>query len=219
MLKNILKIFQKNTKQDILNKNIHTFTRELKNTSIKALVIADRSPYEPIKNILEKNNDIELIITLWDLEYLDISYLKNITNIPKIGIYWNHCDWHYLEHLWIKNLHLETFDIKWIKFWWFEWCVRYKKNEYAKMYTQEEATELFKDFESVDILVSHNAPFWIQDAKDPSHIWFKIFNEYIKKKHPKYLLHGHTDPEEKNTKYIDTEVIFLYWSEIINLEF
>jgi hypothetical protein len=64
MLKNILKIFQKNTKQDILNKNIHTFTRELKNTSIKALVIADRSPYEPIKNILEKNNDIELIITL-----------------------------------------------------------------------------------------------------------------------------------------------------------
>ena len=185
---------------------------------MKVLIIADRSPYEPIKDILNKNKDIELIITLWDLEYYDISYLQ-VLDIPKIWIYWNHCDWFYLEQLGIKNLHLDTFDIKWIKFWGFEWSIKYKESKYSKMYTQEEAEKLFKDFEKIDILITHSPPFWIHDANDNAHIWLKAFNNYIKNKNPKYLLHWHTYPKDKKHIYMDTEILYIYWSEIIDLKF
>ena len=146
---------------------------------IKALIIADKKPEPWIKNILDNNPDIELIITLWDLEFFDISYLIDVKNIPKIWIYWNHCDWLYLEQLWINNLHLHIFNFKWIKFWWFEGSIRYKESSYAKMYTQEEAFELLEDFEKVDILITHNPPFWVHDELDPSHIWFEALLKYM----------------------------------------
>ncbi len=186
---------------------------------IKILFIADRAPYEPIENILEKNKNIELIITLWDLEYSDIKYLENVKNIPKIWIYWNHCDWEYLEKLWIINLHLKTFEFKWIKFWWFEWSIKYKKSDYLKMYTQDEVNNLMKDFEPVNVLITHNSPFWIHDEDDSAHIWFKAINKYIEEKRPNYLFHWHTHLQEKITVKNNTRINFIYWSEVREIKF
>jgi Icc-related predicted phosphoesterase len=87
------------------------------------------------------------------------------------------------------------------------------------MYTQKEAEELFKNFEKVDVLITHSPPFWIQDNNDYPHIWLKTFNNYIKNKNPKYLLHWHTYPKDKKTIYMNTEILYTYWSNIIELKF
>ena len=79
---------------------------------MKTLVLADRPPSRPIKEILAENPDIELIITLGDLYFYDIQELANITHIPKIGVYGNHCDGRYMDMLGIINLHLKTFEYK-----------------------------------------------------------------------------------------------------------
>ena len=184
---------------------------------IKALVIADKKPEWWIKSILDINPDIDIIITLWDLEFYDISYLMDITKIPKIWVYWNHCDWLYMDQLWINNLHLKIFSFKWIKFWWFEWSIKYKESRYSKMYTQEEAYWLLKNFEKVDILITHNPPFWIHDETDISHIWFKALLDYIENNKPKYLLHWHTYHSIEENVVWDTKIIYTSWYKIIDL--
>lgn len=77
---------------------------------MKTLVLADRPPSRPIKEILTDNPDIELIITLGDLYFYDIQELANVIHIPKIGVYGNHCDGRYMDILGITNLHLKTFE-------------------------------------------------------------------------------------------------------------
>jgi hypothetical protein len=51
---------------------------------MKILILADREPTKPLKDILNENTDIDLIITLGDLYYMDIEAFKDFPNIPKI---------------------------------------------------------------------------------------------------------------------------------------
>lgn len=59
---------------------------------MKLLLIADKKPQKSIKQIIVENSNIDAIITLWDLEIMDIFELWEINHIPKIWVYWNHCD-------------------------------------------------------------------------------------------------------------------------------
>lgn len=186
---------------------------------IKALIIADRKPEWWIKNILENNKDIDIIITLWDLEHGDLMYLMEVNNIPKIWVYGNHCDGLYMQYLGIKDLHLKTLKFNWIIFWWFEWSIKYKESKYAKMYTQEEAFTLLENLPKVDVLITHSPPFWIHDNKDISHIWFKALLKYIEEKQPKYLLHWHSYPDKEESVVWNTKVIYTIWNKILDLEF
>jgi len=164
------------------------------------LAIADRPPKESIKEILSKSS-VDLICTLGDLDYYSLIELKDIINIPKIGVYGNHCSGTYFEELGIKNMHLETFEYKSFTFGGFEGSVRYKADKYAPMYTQEEANELLKDFPKVDVMLCHCPPYGINDEPDEvSHQGFKALKDYVEKHSPQYLLHGHTYPK-------DTELI------------
>ncbi len=186
---------------------------------MKILVIADRPPREKIRSILSKN-PIELVCTLGDLDQFSIAELESITDIPKLGVYGNHDSGMYFEPLGIKNMHLTTFKYGGLVFGGFEGSVRYKDDPYAKMYTQEEATELLKDFPRVDVMLTHCPPYKINDEPEElPHQGFKALREYVERKKPKYLLHGHTYPIEDSivTKYIDTEIIYVYKDKIIDL--
>jgi len=181
---------------------------------MKILAISDRKP-ESLKQTLE-NNELDLIITLWDLEYSDIRELE-FTKITKIWVYWNHCTRWYMDIYWIKDLHLKTFEINGIIFWWFEWCVRYKKWNYF-MYTQEEANELIKQLPKVDILICHCPPRWINDNNDTSHYWFDALKFYVDKFSPKALFHWHTyDNWNFITKYKDTQIFYIEKWKILNI--
>lgn len=186
---------------------------------MKILAIADRPPKEKIKSILDKN-PIELICTLGDLDQFSIYELESITDIPKLGVYGNHDSGMYFDPLGIKNMHLSTFEYKGLVFGGFEGSVKYKDDPYAKMYTQEKATELLKDFPKVDVLLTHCPPYGVNDEPEElPHQGFKALREYVEQKKPKYLLHGHTYPTADNivTKLGDTEIIYVYEDKIIDL--
>ena len=108
---------------------------------MKILAIADRPPKKSIRQTVSEEK-IDLIITLGDLEYTQISELDFIKDIPKIGVYGNHCIPGYIDLLGITDLHLKTTTINGLTFGGFEGSHRYKKDEFAKMYTQEEALGL-----------------------------------------------------------------------------
>mgnify|MGYP001577203169 FL=1 len=187
---------------------------------MKILAIADRPPRKKIKMILDKN-PVELICTLGDLDQFSLEELKDMTNIPKLGVYGNHCSGMYFEPLGITNMHLKTFEFGGLVFGGFEGCVRYKNDPYAKLYTQEEAAELLKDFPRVDVMLVHCPPYGVNDEpKELAHQGYKALREYVEQKKPKYLLHGHTYPTVENIvkKFADTEIIYVFEDKLIDLQ-
>ena len=186
---------------------------------MKILAIADRPPKEKIKSILAQNS-VDLICTLGDLDPFILYELEDITNIPKLGVYGNHCSGNYFESLGITNIHLKTFEFGGLVFGGFEGCVRYKDDQHAKMYTQEEASKLLKNFPHVDVMLAHCPPYGINDEPEElSHQGYKALREYVETKKPKYLLHGHTYTAEGNLikKFMDTEIIYVFGDKLINL--
>ncbi|MGI5897815.1 MAG: metallophosphoesterase family protein [Candidatus Dojkabacteria bacterium] len=186
---------------------------------MKILAIADRPPREGISKLLSENL-IELILTLGDLDYMSLRELEDIQNIPKLGVYGNHCSGQYFEPLGITNLHLRIVEYGGLTFGGFEGSIRYKESEYAKMYTQEEASLLLKDFPHVDVMISHSPPFGINDEPDSdSHQGFKALREYIQLKNPKYFLHGHTYPtkETLQDRFENTSIVYIYQDCILEL--
>lgn len=184
---------------------------------MRILTIADRHPSKSIKSILNEN-PVDLICTLGDLHEADLQELAYIDTMPKIGVYGNHCSGNYFDNLHIINMHLRTFTYQKTIFGGFEGSVRYKESQYAKMYTQEEAFELLKNFPSVDVMITHSPPYGINDEPDTlSHQGFQALRQYVKEKKPHYLLHGHTYPtkETMTTKLYDTEIIYVYQEKII----
>jgi Icc-related predicted phosphoesterase len=187
---------------------------------MQILAIADRPPREKIKSILDKN-PVDLICTLGDLDQFSLSELVDIKNIPKIGVYGNHCSGMYFEPLGITNMHLKTFEIGGLVFGGFEGCVRYKKDPSVKMYTQEEASELLKDFPHVDVMLTHCPPYGVNDEPNElAHQGFKALREYVERKKPKYLLHGHTYPSSENlvTRFADTEIVYVYEDKLVEVQ-
>lgn len=186
---------------------------------MKILAIADR---QSRTNILEliNNNNIDLFCSLGDLEYFSLQELQQVNHIPKIGIYGNHCSGQYFEPLGITNLHLRTFEYLGLTFGGFEGSIRYKESNYAKMYTQNEATQLLENFPYVDVLISHSPPYGINDEPDSqTHQGFVALRKYIEEKQPRYFLHGHTYPSEEEIveEYLKTKIIYIYQDQILNL--
>ncbi len=183
------------------------------------LAISDRPPKTSIKETLA-SHQIDLICTLGDLEYSQIRDLADVTTIPKLGVYGNHCSGNYFNDLGITNMHLQTFEYQGITFGGFEGSIKYKEDDYAKMYTQEQAEVLLKDFPYVDVLLCHSPPFGINDEPDPAHQGLKALKTYLEQKKPKYLFHGHTYPKEHSIvrKFLDTEIVYVYGDKVVTIQ-
>ncbi len=209
-----------------LEDNYKVYTN-LKNNSILSfifvlmyiLAIADRPPKKSIIETL-KENQIDLIVTLGDLDMFDLKELTYVTDIPKIGIYGNHCSGNYFEELGIRNMHLDTWEFGGLTFGGFEGCVRYKEDPYAKMYHQFEADTLLQDFPHVDVMLCHAPPFGINDdPNDPVHEGFHALRKYVEEKKPAHLMHGHTYPREDTlvTRFLDTEIVYVYGDKVLQI--
>ncbi len=185
---------------------------------MKLLAIADRPPKRSISETVMEEN-IDLMITLGDLEDMHIAELGLIQNVPKIGVYGNHCTPGYMEQLGIINLQLKTIEIDGLTFGGFEGSHKYKNDAFAKMYTQEEATELMIDFPYVDVLIAHSPPAGINDEDSPAHQGLLALRHYLDTKRPKYFLHGHTYPTTENlvSKHGDTQIIYVTADLVVDL--
>lgn len=182
------------------------------------LVIADRPPRTPIADTL-KQHQIDAIITLGDLALQDIRDLETVTTVPKFGVYGNHDSGSYMPELGITNLHLQTVELGGITLGGFEGSVRYKNDPYAPMYTQEEANELIKQLPAVDLLISHAPPRGIHDEPEPAHQGYDALRWYIQQYHPAFCLHGHTYPSSTVETLAETQIVYIYEDQIVELDF
>ena len=162
---------------------------------MKALILADRKPGIIFKDVVAEHA-VNLVITLGDLERHDLMGLEQVTSVPKIGVYGNHCSGNYMEEFGIMNIHLMMWKYHDLVFGGFQGCVRYKENPYAIMYTQEEASAMLADFPPVDVFLCHCPPRGINDEEEVAHQGFDGLRTYIDKYPPKLLLHGHTYPTD-----------------------
>lgn len=145
--------------------------------------------------------------------------LVDITNIPKFGVYGNHCSGTYMDELGISNMHLRTMQYGGLSFGGFEGCVRYKAGS-APMYAQEEAQALMQNFPYVDIFLSHAPPYGIDDdPTEVTHQGFIALREYLDRLHPKLWMHGHTypAPESLVTQHGPTRVEYIFGHKIIQI--
>lgn len=181
------------------------------------LAIADRPPEKPMKEILAEHT-IDVVVTLGDLEMSQIRSLENV-DLPKLGVYGNHCSGMYMPELGIENMHMKIKEIQGVVFGGFEGCVKYKESS-AKMYTQEEASAMLSVLPKVDIMLVHCPPYGVND--DPteiSHTGYVGLREYVEREKPKYLFHGHTYPKENElvTLLGNTKIIYIFGSKIIEI--
>jgi hypothetical protein len=185
---------------------------------MKILVIADRPPTKPIGETV-RDEQPDLIITLGDLELSDLQGLDLITNIPKIGVYGNHCSGNYFNDFGIEDMHLKIKEIGGVVFGGFEGSVRYKNGD-APMYTQQEAAELLKDFPHVDVMLAHSPVRGLHDENDPAHQGFDALRTYVTEKKPKYYLHGHTyvSSSTKVDVLESTQVVHVYADQVMVLD-
>ena len=186
---------------------------------MKILAIADQAPKRRLLDIVRAEK-IDLICMLGDLDFFMLKELEKITNIPKIGVYGNHCSGQYFEPLGITNMHLQIHTFNGLTFGGFEGSVRYKNSTYGKMYTQEEADILLKDFGHVDVMLSHCPPYGINDEPNAlAHQGFHALRNYVEDQKPRYLFHSHTYPTDDTliTKYKNTEIIYVFCEMIITL--
>jgi len=74
---------------------------------------------------------------------------------------------------------------------------------------------------SIDVLITHAPPFGIHDAEDLPHRGFDAYRRFIRRYHPKYLLHGHTHIYDRNdsriTEFEGTKVINCFNYQILDL--
>ena len=185
---------------------------------MRILAIADRPPTRPIRQILT-DAPVDLIVTLGDLELSQIRDLELITDIPKLGVYGNHCSGSYMPDLGIVNMHLNIVTINGVTFGGFQGCVRYKEGS-SPMFTQEEASALLENFPRLDVMLVHCPPFGINDDQtEISHTGFIALRDYLDLEHPKALLHGHTYPTESTMvrQYGDTKIIYVTADQIVDI--
>ena len=74
----------------------------------------------------------------------------------------------------------------------------------------------------LDIFLTHASPRHIHDKEDPCHKGFECFNDFIRRFHPTYLVHGHIHLYDMNTPRItkagETTVVNAYSHTILTLE-
>lgn len=186
---------------------------------MKILAIADQKPTQSIATTIADVQP-DVIVTLGDLDYFDIQDLDMVTTIPKLGVYGNHCSGKYFEELGISNMHLKTQEIQGVVFGGFEGCVRYKESSYAKMYTQEEASQLLATFPYVDVMLCHAPPYGVNDEPDdPTHAGFHGTRAYVERTHPKHLFHGHTYPTAETlvTQLGNTQIHYVSGMAVLDI--
>ncbi len=185
---------------------------------MKILAIADRPPRSPLGETVSRELP-EIIITLGDLSMHDLRGLGAISNIPKIGVYGNHCSGNYFGDLGVENMHLKTKEINGVTFGGFEGSIRYKSGG-APMYTEEEASELLKNFPYVDVMIAHSPPRGTHDEPDPAHQGLSALRDYILREKPKYFLHGHTYVSQGTQETVlgETTVIHVYADQVLTLQ-
>ena len=183
---------------------------------LRLLALADEAPPADPARIVS-DNGVAAVVTLGDLEPESIAPLSGLA-IPRLGVHGNHDAEGQLAALGIADLHLSRVEVGGWSFAGFEGCVRY--GEGPHQYSQAEAAELARELPPADVLACHAPPAGIDDEPDdPAHAGFVALREWVERHRPKYLLHGHTqpDPRTRVRRFGDTEVVWVRGAAVVEL--
>ena len=171
-----------------------------------------------IKSIL-KEVKYDLVLLLGDIDKDTLKFIKDNSLSKIIGVEGNHDLLNTLNDIGIENIHLNTYKHDDFVFGGFNGSVDYKKSHNYHLYSQLECFALLDDFEPVDVFISHNSPFEINDKPDIAHNGFKGINNYIEIFKPKLHIHGHQHLNHINCdSYPDTTIISIYGIALINTD-
>jgi Icc-related predicted phosphoesterase len=161
---------------------------------LRALVLADETPYVPLERLLER--DVDIVLCLGDLTRQELEPLAD-ARLPKLGVHGNHDDGGEFDGLGIESVHLRRIELAGLCFGGFSGSHEYGRRVGGNGYTwsQKEASKLLGKLGHVDVMLAHSPPLGINDdADDPAHIGLLGLREYLEREHPAMLLHGHTYP-------------------------
>jgi hypothetical protein len=186
---------------------------------MRVLAFADRNPADGTVLDLIADSNPDLIVLLGDLDAWSLQDLKRV-NIPKIGVYGNHCMGDYLPDLGAVNAHGRTLKGLGIRIAGLGGCPRYKawgENQYH----EDEAAAIVSHLRRADLVITHCPPFEVNDdPQDPVHAGWRCLRAYVERTKPKYLLHGHTYPnsESLTTRSGATEIRYVFGSSSLVLD-
>lgn len=167
-----------------------------------------------IKSLNQEDYDICLI--LGDLSGSDFETIKAIIPDEKLyGIVGNHDSINALEANNIKNINGQVIECKGVKIAAIMGSNRYKSGAYG-MITQEECSDLAKNMNSADILVSHDKAY-VFDRNDNVHDGLRGITEYIYKNHIPLHIHGHLHEEMEETLKNGTKSIDVYQIKLMEV--
>jgi uncharacterized protein len=167
-----------------------------------------------------KEHSPSLIITLGNLNPEDITVLKTLRSIPKIGVYGNSCNGTYMNELGIWNMHLKLWDYLGFRFGGFEGAIGHRTDEERFRYSQHEAVLMLDGYPKVDIFISHYPPYGVNDlSEDVSKRGFMAMREYLDRVKPKVWIHDHMPIDQNNEvfKVGNTRIEHVSGHKLINI--
>lgn len=155
---------------------------------MRFLIITDT--HGIFRGVYDKNKDklgkIDQVILLGDHEQVEVRQIVDIFGGLKImGINGNHDvrNTYDFIHCFDHELVEKTFTYTGLS-----GSHRYKPTQIFG-YNQAEGMEQAKTLPKADVLFAHDGPY--NDTKDDAHCGLKGITWYVKKNHPKTLIHGH----------------------------
>lgn len=199
---------------------------------MRALTISDKVEdfiYSPA--VKHRYGHVDAVISCGDLPYYYLEYLVSVLNKPLYYVRGNHASpIEYGERTersepWgatnLDRTQIHAHDLIMMGF---EGSIRY--NEGPVQYSNDEMRwrvlgmmpTLFLNRalhgRYLDVLVTHSPPRGVQDAEDPPHRGFSIFNWFLRRFRPRTMLHGHihvyTPQTVTHSVYHHTDVINCY---------
>lgn len=184
---------------------------------MRLLVLADEPPQgDPAE--FARRGSIDAVVTLGDLTSATLEPLDRV-RLPRLGVHGNHDPAGTLVAGGIDDVHMRRVEVGGWSFAGFEGCVRFGRGG-PHQRTQREAAKLVRRLPGADVLVCHCPPAGVNDEPDdPAHIGFEALNGWIAEHRPRYLLHGHTQPDPRTRRRCvgDTEVIWVRGVRVIEL--
>lgn len=182
--------------------------------ALRALCIADRPTDVPLSELL-RGGGFDIVLLLGDLTYSQLRPLERI-DLPKLGVYGNHCAGSYFDALGVTDLHLRTATVHGLTFGGFEGCHRYKAR--PRQWSQAETEALLAGFPRVDVMVCHSPPEGVNDDPgDDAHVGLRGLRAYVERHRPALLVHGHTYPTSPRERVGSTEVRYVSGHRIVAL--
>ena len=183
-------------------------------------MLADEPPQgDPAE--FARRGSIDAVVTIGDLNAATLDPLDHL-RLPKLGVHGNHDPPGTLMAGGVEDVHMRCIEVGGWTFAGFEGCVRYRSVPSGAHHqrTQRQARRLVRKLPGADVLVTHCPPAGVNDEPDdPAHVGFEALNDWVAEHRPRYLLHGHTQPDPRTRvgRVGDTTVIWVRGARVVEL--